>query len=101
MHCQIYAKESGPHQVRAAEIYSELRHNVIENAHRVSLQSDLVRLLLELISLLSPLAALIYQEYVRTGYVWEQYDPETGEGKRSHPFNGWTSLAALIMAEMY
>lgn len=24
----------------------------------------------------------VFQEYERTGYVWEQYDPITGEGKR-------------------
>lgn len=32
---------------------------------------------------------------MRTGAVWEQYDPFTGEGARSHPFTGWTALVAL------
>ncbi|TDL27204.1 glycoside hydrolase family 63 protein [Rickenella mellea] len=71
---KIYTKEPGPHQSRAREIYAELRGNVIGNVHK---------------------------EYERTGYVWEQYDALTGEGKRSHPFTGWTSLVAMILAEKY
>ncbi|BGP09879.1 Processing alpha glucosidase I [Rhodotorula toruloides] len=69
-----YAKEAGPFQTRAAEIYDELRNNVIENVHK---------------------------EWVRTGTVWEQYNAVTGEGQRSDPFTGWTSLVTLIMAEQY
>ena len=30
----------------------------------------------------SPCVELIRQEWQRTGYVWEQYDAETGEGRR-------------------
>ena len=40
-------------------------------------------------------------EWARTGYFWEQYDPETGRGQRTHPFNGWSSLALLALAEVY
>ncbi|GAA5950730.1 hypothetical protein JCM21900_000496 [Sporobolomyces salmonicolor] len=69
-----YAKEPGPQQTRAAEIYAQLRDNVISN---------------------------VYKEYERTGFVWEQYDANTGEGRRSTPFTGWTSLVTLIMAEQY
>ena len=39
--------------------------------------------------------------WTRTGYLWEQYDPVTGEGRRTHPFNGWSSLALLALAEIY
>ncbi|KAI0060895.1 glycoside hydrolase [Artomyces pyxidatus] len=60
-----YAAREGPHQEQARKIYTELRQNVIDS------------------------------EYQRTGYVWEQYDSTTGEGRRSHPFTGWTSLVTL------
>ncbi|KAF8061451.1 glycoside hydrolase [Lyophyllum atratum] len=69
-----YAAQPGPYQTKAKEIYSELRKNLIDN---------------------------VFKEYERTGYVWEQYDATTGEGQRSHPFTGWTSLTALILAEKY
>ncbi|KAI0349949.1 hypothetical protein OH77DRAFT_1525255 [Trametes cingulata] len=65
---KTYAAQEGPYRERAQEIYAELRRNVVENVHK---------------------------EYVRTGYVWEQYDAITGEGRRSHPFTGWTSLVTL------
>ncbi|QRW27438.1 glycoside hydrolase family 63 protein [Rhizoctonia solani] len=65
---------SGSYQAKAKLIYDELRENVVSN---------------------------VFKEYERTGYVWEQYDPLSGEGKRSHPFTGWTSLVALILAEKY
>ncbi|KAG0149919.1 hypothetical protein CROQUDRAFT_652883 [Cronartium quercuum f. sp. fusiforme G11] len=69
-----YAKEAGPYQQPAATIYSELKDNVINN---------------------------VFKEWKRTGFTWEQYDPITGEGKRSKPFTGWTSLVAMMMAEEY
>ncbi|KAF9050729.1 glycoside hydrolase [Hymenopellis radicata] len=69
-----YAASPGPYQVRAREIYVELRKNIVDN---------------------------VFKEYQRTGYVWEQYDALTGEGRRSHPFTGWTSLVTLILSEKY
>ena len=59
---------------RAAQVYTELRDNLVGNMIDV---------------------------WTRTGYLWEQYDPVTGEGRRTHPFNGWSSLALLALAEMY
>ncbi|KZT58943.1 glycoside hydrolase family 63 protein [Calocera cornea HHB12733] len=70
----IYTQRLGPHQKLAQQIYSELRDNIIKNTHK---------------------------EFERTGYVWEQYDAVTGEGRRSHPFTGWTSLVTLIISEKY
>ncbi|TBU50102.1 glycoside hydrolase [Dichomitus squalens] len=69
-----YAALEGPYRQQAQQIYAELRKNIIDNVHK---------------------------EYVRTGYVWEQYDALTGEGRRSHPFTGWTSLVALVISEKY
>ncbi|KAI9314210.1 glycoside hydrolase [Dichotomocladium elegans] len=69
-----YMNTPGPYQARAKEIYGELRNNLIRT---------------------------VYKDYRKTGYVWEQYDDATGQGQRSHPFTGWTSLVLLIMAEQY
>ncbi|PFH52391.1 glycoside hydrolase family 63 protein [Amanita thiersii Skay4041] len=69
-----YAAHDGPHQAKAKEIYTELRNNIINN---------------------------VVKEYEQTGYVWEQYDAISGKGLRSHPFTGWTSLTAMIIAEKY
>ncbi|KAI0933864.1 hypothetical protein AcV5_005895 [Taiwanofungus camphoratus] len=71
---KTYGAQEGPYQQHSKEIYAELRQNVVDN---------------------------VFKEYQRTGYVWEQYDAITGEGRRSHPFTGWTSLVALILAEKY
>ncbi|KAJ7581002.1 glycoside hydrolase [Mycena floridula] len=65
---KTYAVEQGPYQVRAKEIYTQLRQNIVDN---------------------------VFKEYTRTGYVWEQYNPTNGQGQRSHPFTGWTSLVTL------
>ncbi|KAF8344136.1 glycoside hydrolase family 63 protein [Cantharellus anzutake] len=71
---KTYIPSPGPYQRQARDIYDELRTNIISN---------------------------VFKEYQRTGYVWEQYDALTGEGKRSHPFTGWSSLVTLIMSEKY
>ncbi|KAI8912787.1 glycoside hydrolase [Gorgonomyces haynaldii] len=69
-----YIAVPGPYQQKAQTIFKELRQNVISN---------------------------LYAEYVRTGYVWEQYSCLDGRGARSHPFTGWTSLGLLIMTDKY
>jgi mannosyl-oligosaccharide glucosidase len=72
---QTYAREDGPYKVRAQKIYEELRKNVVDNVFKVwrpAFHSPPV----------NDLAACWLQEYQRTGYVWEQYDATTGQGKR-------------------
>lgn len=43
----------------------------------------------------------VVSEWEQTGFLWEQYNDESGRGQRTFPFTGWTSLVVLIMAERY
>lgn len=82
-----YTAEEGPYQDKAKDIYARLRHNIVENVYKVRssrIASDYAY------------GTLMYcQEHERTGYVWEQYDANTGQGRRSHPFTGWTALVTM------
>ncbi|XP_059577183.1 mannosyl-oligosaccharide glucosidase isoform X2 [Alligator mississippiensis] len=69
-----YAGLPGPQQARAAQIYHELRTNLVGN---------------------------LYRQYVASGYLWEQYNDSTGRGQGCHPFTGWSALVVLVMAEEY
>ena len=69
-----YAHVAGPSRERAASLYAELRDNLVGNVQRV---------------------------WGETGYLWEQYNQETGDGQRNHPFSGWSALALLALAEIY
>lgn len=69
-----YKTTPGPYRQQAEEIYMELRDNIVNN---------------------------IYKQYQHTGYIWENYNDKTGEGKGCHPFTGWSALVTLIMAEIY
>ncbi|OJJ43830.1 hypothetical protein ASPZODRAFT_73628 [Penicilliopsis zonata CBS 506.65] len=65
------ATAPGPHQEQAQKIYSGLRRNLVEN---------------------------VFREWKRTGFAWEQYNPETGQGQRTQHFTGWTSMVVKMMS---
>lgn len=69
-----YGHLKGPHQARAAKLHSELRANVVGN---------------------------VLRQYKATGFLWEQYSDRDGRGMGCRPFQGWTSLVLLAMAEDY
>ncbi|VDP54317.1 unnamed protein product [Soboliphyme baturini] len=69
-----YSQQEGPYRDLAFDAYAKLRSAVVSN---------------------------VVKEYHRTGYLWENYNDETGHGQRSHPFTGWTSLVLLMMSETY
>ncbi|XP_035426916.1 mannosyl-oligosaccharide glucosidase [Cygnus atratus] len=69
-----YGSRPGPHREQAAELYRELRHNLVTN---------------------------LYRQYAESGYLWEHYSDSTGAGQGSHPFTGWSALVVLVMAEDY
>ena len=64
------ATSPGPHKKQAAKMYSELRLNLVKT---------------------------VFDEWERTGFAWEQYNPDTGAGQRTQHFTGWTSLVVKIM----
>jgi mannosyl-oligosaccharide glucosidase len=39
-----------------------------------------------------------FDEWKRTGFAWEQYNPDTGRGQRTQHFTGWTSLVVKMMS---
>jgi len=43
----------------------------------------------------------MHKQFETHGYFYEQYDQVKGNGKGCHPFTGWSSLALLMMAEIY
>ena len=67
---QVIAKSPGPHRKKARDMYTKLRTNLVNN---------------------------VFSEWERTGFAWEQYNPETGAGQRTQHFTGWTSLVVKIM----
>ena len=64
------ATTPGPQKARATSMYSALRKNLVDT---------------------------VYRGWSETGFAWEQYNSETGQGQRTQHFTGWTSLIVKIM----
>ena len=64
----------GKEQAQAAQIHDELRANLLSN---------------------------VVGQYKETGFLWENYRDDSGQGQGSHPFTGWTALVVLIAGETY
>ncbi len=71
---RFYSNSKGPSSHSAGTLYTCLRENLLKT---------------------------VFGEFKRTGFFFEQYDDETGSGKRSHPFTGWTACILNIFSEMY
>ena len=56
------------------DAYNKLRNNIINN---------------------------LINNYVNKGFLYETYNGNDGNGQRSHPFTGWTSLILNIIAQIY
>ena len=44
---------------------------------------------------------VVVENYEKRGYLYENYNSTSGEGRGSHPFTGWTALVVNLMAEKY
>eukprot|EP01083_Nonionella_stella_P004423 12790_1 len=56
------------------QLYNELRENLIRN---------------------------LYNEFAKFGFLYENYNGDTGMGQRSKPFTGWSALIVNIITEIY
>ncbi|KAK3061060.1 hypothetical protein LTS18_007109, partial [Coniosporium uncinatum] len=65
------AQTPNPNQQRAIKLYTDLRKNLVDT---------------------------VFKSWRETGFAWEQYNPETGQGQRTQHFTGWTSMIVRIMA---
>lgn len=69
-----YAREPGPNQELARQVYDRVRAGLLRNMARV---------------------------FRETGHLWENYDADSGDGRGTHPFTGWSALIALVAGEQY
>jgi len=69
-----YARNPGPFQLLAREVYRNLRSALVSN---------------------------MFREWRKSGTVFEQYSDNNGNGQRGKHFTGWSALIVLIMAEDY
>lgn len=69
-----YSVEDGPFKARAAALHISLKNEILNNAR---------------------------QEWERSGFLWENYSPDTGEGKSGRQFTGWSALVVLIYGDLY
>uniref|UniRef100_A0A0N4ZL92 Mannosyl-oligosaccharide glucosidase n=1 Tax=Parastrongyloides trichosuri TaxID=131310 RepID=A0A0N4ZL92_PARTI len=68
---KYYADIRGPYQRDALTIYEKLQSNVVSNVANV---------------------------YKKTGYTWEHYNDQNGNGQGTRPFNGWSSLVLSMLS---
>ena len=66
---KAYATGNGAAATKSQKLAAQLRYNLVKN---------------------------IVHQYNSKGFVFENYDDLTGEGKGCHPFTGWTALLGLI-----
>lgn len=81
---------------------SPLSHTAVQyntnTTNNIKLQHSMDKLYDEL---RTNLITNIYNNWNRTGFVYEVYDCNDGIGRRSHPFTGWTALTLLMLDESY
>ena len=67
---EYYSREDGPYQAECLEVFEKLRDNIIQN---------------------------VFNNYQKTGFIWENYSDKDGKGQGCHPFTGWSALTVLLM----
>jgi mannosyl-oligosaccharide glucosidase len=87
-------------------IWMNINYLIIGSLHRYSQDTSINEALRASIKqtyeqLRSGVIEMISSQYAETGFIWEVYDDQTGQGIDNHPFTGWSALYTNLLAEMY
>jgi mannosyl-oligosaccharide glucosidase len=94
----------GDHAYWRGSVWINLNYLVIRALSEYATEPALEEIREEMGTLAREIASSVVEnmsrEYGEKGYIFEQYNAESGVGQRCHPFTGWSALVVLLMEDL-